>query len=268
MQEYKFLKLPSFIYLIVLPALLFIPFLGNVHLFDWDEINFAEISREMVLTGNYSEPQINFQTFTEKPPLFFWLQAAAMNIFGINEFSARLPNALLGILAICVLYAIGKKLKNKFFGFLWALVYAGTILPHLYFKSGIIDPWFNFFIFLSLYGLITAEVNKKENKNFLPWLISGGVFLGLAILTKGPAALLIAGLALGFTGYPKDFDGLSPFLIYSFLWLLHCSPQHFGWALISCNAENNLSGSLLYDSGKCSLHQMQVTRGSFFIILS
>jgi 4-amino-4-deoxy-L-arabinose transferase-like glycosyltransferase len=41
-------------------ALLFIPFLGAVHLFDWDEINFAEAAREMILTQNYSRVQINF----------------------------------------------------------------------------------------------------------------------------------------------------------------------------------------------------------------
>ena len=53
--------------------LLFAPFLGGVHLFDWDEINFAEIAREIVLSGTYLSPQLNFQPFTEKPPLFMWL---------------------------------------------------------------------------------------------------------------------------------------------------------------------------------------------------
>lgn len=52
-------------------ALLFIPFLGQVHLFDWDEINFAESAREMMVSGNYFQVQVNFQPFWEKPPLFF-----------------------------------------------------------------------------------------------------------------------------------------------------------------------------------------------------
>ena len=137
----------SLFFLVFLAAVLFIPFLGNVHLFDWDEINFAEIAREMVVTDKYSQPQINFQSFTEKPPLYFWLQSGCMNLFGINEFSSRLPNALLGILVLPVLFLTGRKLKDRSFGFLWAIIYACTILPHLYFKSGIIDPWFNFFIF-------------------------------------------------------------------------------------------------------------------------
>ena len=60
------------IYLIILLAgsLLFFPFLGKVALFDWDEINFAEIAREMIVTKDYLNVQINFQPFWEKPPLF------------------------------------------------------------------------------------------------------------------------------------------------------------------------------------------------------
>ena len=69
--------------------LLFAPFLGGVHLFDWDEINFAEIAREMVLSGNYLSPQLNFQPFTEKPPLFMWLQAVSMQLFGIGVNTER-----------------------------------------------------------------------------------------------------------------------------------------------------------------------------------
>ena len=43
--------------------LLFIPFLGGLHLFDWDEINFAESAREMILTGDYLTVQIDFIPF-------------------------------------------------------------------------------------------------------------------------------------------------------------------------------------------------------------
>ena len=74
---------------------LFFPFLGQSHLFDWDEINFAEAAREMIVTGDYLRVQINFQMFWEKPPFFIWLQVLSMKSFGINEFAARFPNALL-----------------------------------------------------------------------------------------------------------------------------------------------------------------------------
>ena len=59
----------------VVSAVVFLPFLGNVHLFDWDEINFAESAREMLVSGDYFRVQVGFRPFWEKPPLFFWLQA-------------------------------------------------------------------------------------------------------------------------------------------------------------------------------------------------
>jgi 4-amino-4-deoxy-L-arabinose transferase-like glycosyltransferase len=95
--------------IIILSGILFfIPFLGRVHLFDWDEINFAESAREMLVTGNYHTVQINFQPFWEKPPFFFWLQVGAMKLFGVNEFAARFPNAIFGIITLVTFFFIGK----------------------------------------------------------------------------------------------------------------------------------------------------------------
>ncbi|HKL32668.1 MAG TPA: hypothetical protein VJ919_09045, partial [Tangfeifania sp.] len=70
------------LFISVAAAFLFIPFLGGVHLFDWDEINFAEAAREMIVTGDYLTVQINFQPFWEKPPLFIWMQVLSMKLFG------------------------------------------------------------------------------------------------------------------------------------------------------------------------------------------
>lgn len=174
---------------ILLGVLFFLPFLGHIHLFDWDEINFAESAREMLVSGNYSRVQIDFQPFWEKPPLFFWMQATAMHIFGVNEFAARLPNALIGILTLLTFFLIGRKHYDQKFGIVWALLYFGSFLPHLYFKSGIIDPVFNYFIFLGLYFLIRTiyQEDPKKSKN----AIIAGIFTGLAVLTKGPVGLLL-----------------------------------------------------------------------------
>lgn len=186
----------------LITALLFFPFLGGVHLFDWDEINFAELAREMVVTGDYLQMQINYETFTEKPPLFFWLQAISMNIFGVNEFAARFPNALMGFFVLPFLYVAGKFLYDRKFGFLWALSWLGSILPFLYFKSGIIDPIFNFFIFNGLFFLIQYMWRKKGTRDLYfsksagIYLLIAGASVGLGILSKGPVAYLIVGLCL------------------------------------------------------------------------
>ncbi len=179
-------------------ALLFIPGLGAVHLFDWDEINFAEIAREMLATHNWLQPQIGYVPFYEKPPLFMWMQAISMSVFGVNEFAARFPDALCGILSLLTVFRIGDRMRGRLFGLLWVLAYVGSILPHLYFRSGIIDPWFNLFIFLGSLAFIrmgdtqaSTGVSARQ-KNIAAVL--AGVWLGLAVLTKGPVGILIPAL--------------------------------------------------------------------------
>lgn len=211
--------------IIILSGIIFfIPFLGKVHLFDWDEINFAESAREMIVTGNYHRVQINFQPFWEKPPLFFWLQAGAMKLFGINEFAARFPNAIFGIITLVTFFLIGKKYRSPQFGFIWAISYLGTFLPHLYFKSGIIDPIFNYFIFLGMYFMyldISGEIFK--NKYLYPCL--AGLFIGLATLTKGPVGLLVFLISFFvyflFTRF-KNFPNIKKIFLFIFFFTIIC----------------------------------------------
>ncbi|MFA6571220.1 MAG: glycosyltransferase family 39 protein [Bacteroidota bacterium] len=192
-------ELRNYLLIIIIGAILFFPMLGNVNLFDWDEINFAEAAREMIATGDYLTVRIDYAPFHEKPPLFFWMQVAAMKIFGINEFASRLPNALIGILSLLLIYSIGRKLFDYRFGFIWVLAYTGSVLPFFYFKSGIIDPLFNLFIFASIYYLSeyyflylnsTAQKLIALNKD----IIFAGLLISLAVMTKGPVAYLITAL--------------------------------------------------------------------------
>jgi len=186
----------------LLGAVFFIPFLGAVHLFDWDEVNFAEISREMVITKDYTRIYVDFLPFWEKPPFFFWLQALAMQGFGINEFAARLPNAICGLITLPLLYKIGRTIHNHRLGIIWAGIYLGSILPHLYFRSGIIDPFFNLFIFCGLYLFILFYWKKAGypatglSKNQWVYLFWGGFLVGMGILTKGQVAFLVVALCL------------------------------------------------------------------------
>jgi 4-amino-4-deoxy-L-arabinose transferase-like glycosyltransferase len=183
-------RLPALIAL--LAALSFFPFLGSVHLFEWDECNFAECSREMIVTGDYLRVHVDYRPFWEKPPLFFWMQAASMKVFGVNEYAARFPNAVAGVVASVVLFLVGAKLFDRRFGVLWALVYAGSLLPHFYFRSGIIDPWFNLFMLL---GVVFLFRRYAEPERRYAWLLAAGGVVGLATLTKGPVGFLLPSLA-------------------------------------------------------------------------
>lgn len=211
-----------------LSALLFIPFIGNLHLFDWDEINFAECAREMIETGNYMRVYIDYEPFWEKPPLFFWLQVISMKIFGINEFAARFPNAVIGMIAMVALFNIGTTLKDKKFGLIWVLSYAGSILPFFYFKSGIIDPLFNLFMFLAVYFLYKTISSGNR------YYIFAGIATGLAVMVKGPVGYLLPSLTYGIIWLLKRKDkvlSIRGFFIYTLFTILTASVW-FGIELI------------------------------------
>lgn len=213
----------QYLLIIIVGALLFFPQLGQAHLFDWDEANFAEAAREMIVSGNWMRVQIDFLPFWEKPPLFIWLQAISMSIFGINEFAARFPNAVIGITTLCSLFYVGKKVHHVRVGFWWMLLYLGSWLPHFYFKSAIIDPLYNLLIFAAFYQLYNGIIKGKEKYNWL-----SGFFLGLAVLTKGPAAILIALLCL--LVYIIWHRGLGKLKFKSLLWItLSCAITSFIW---------------------------------------
>ena len=181
---------------LIFGIILFLPNLGGVHLFDWDEINFAEAAREMIQTGDYMTVRIDYHPFHEKPPVFIWMQVVSMKLFGVSEFAARLPNAIIGIITLLVLFNIGKKLFDERFGLIWAVAYCGSFLPHFYFKSGIIDPTFNLFMFLGVYYIsemyfdrqfIKPDALKSKYKN----IIFAGLAVMCAVLTKGPVGYLL-----------------------------------------------------------------------------
>lgn len=218
-------RLTTSVLIALVAGLFFIPFLGGVHLFDWDEINFAEISREMIVLKDYLRVHVDFKPFWEKPPFFFWLQVIAMKIFGVGEFAARFPNAICGIITLILLYLLGERLFNRRFGLIWVATYLGSVLPHLYFRSGIIDPWFNLWIFIGLNGIIFFRWKKDKFGFKLPqnkwfYLLLGGFLLGMGVLTKGPVAFLIVCLVLGVYFLLNGFRlFISPlhFLVYALM---------------------------------------------------
>ena len=211
-------------------GLLFIfPSLGAFNLFDWDEINFAESTREMLVSGDFFHVQINYEPFHEKPPLFFWLQALSMKYFGINAFAARFPNALLGVFTPIILFFMGTKIKNSSFGLLWSLIYMLGILPSLYFRTGIIDPYFNLFIFTSIYfGYLYLSDEEAKNKIHL---VLSGIFAGLALITKGPVAILVISIVFIFLQLIRKLKiGMTSILVF-FTTIIGCSLIWYGYEI-------------------------------------
>jgi len=102
--------------LLLLEAVVFLLGNGRVSLVDRDEPRYAQCSREMLRSGNWVVPTLLGEKRTQKPPLIYWCQAAAMRVLGDtpanDDFAARLPSAkamlvVLLLLAIAIWRAIG-----------------------------------------------------------------------------------------------------------------------------------------------------------------
>src|SRR6516164_11574713 len=90
--------------LLAVAVALTLPNLGVPSLWDIDEGNNAEAAREMMESANWIVPTFNYELRVDKPALLYWLQVAAYRLFGVNEFSARLPSALSALLAVLCTY--------------------------------------------------------------------------------------------------------------------------------------------------------------------
>ena len=90
--------------------------LGAASLWDVDEGNNAEAAREMLESGNWIIPTFNYELRVEKPALLYWMQLGAYRLFGINEWSARLPSALAALAAVLLIYELARDMFDSCVG--------------------------------------------------------------------------------------------------------------------------------------------------------
>ena len=200
-------------------ALLSLPNLGAPSLWDIDEGHNAECAREMLDSGNWLVPTFNFQLRDHKPPLLYWLQIAAYEWFGVNEFSARLPSALAALAAVLLTYELGRLMFGAGVGLLAGLILvsAGMFCAAAHFANP--DALLNaltlatFFVVCRGMSRFTcsglrfapgAECHSDhaadaKRKPTLPIssVISAAILMGLAVLTKGPVGLLLPMAVIG-----------------------------------------------------------------------
>jgi 4-amino-4-deoxy-L-arabinose transferase-like glycosyltransferase len=192
----------SFLIVAALGGLIFFYNLGAYGLWEPDEARYAEIAREMIVTHNFVVPHLNYVAYVEKPPLLYWLTAASMRVLGVNQFAARLPNALAAILGLFATFFFTFKVFDR-----RRALMAGVILA----TSGLYAVMAQV---LTTDMLLTAAITVAIFALYLHWREGGRwcwvmyVAVALGILTKGPVAAaipLIVGLV--FLWWERDFKG-------------------------------------------------------------
>ncbi len=163
--------------------------LGFPSFWDPDEAVYAVATREMLRTGDWLAPMYNGLPFFDKPILFYWLQLLAFKVFGPTEFAARLVPAVSSVGVIAATWLAGRAFFGKETGRIAALFVA--VLPATFALSAyaILDMTFTMFLFAGVVLIASAAAHDRPRRQWAGYLL-----LALALLTKGPLAIVLAGL--------------------------------------------------------------------------
>jgi 4-amino-4-deoxy-L-arabinose transferase-like glycosyltransferase len=178
----------------ILAAILYLPGLGGPALWEPDEGRYAEIAREMVISGDYVTPRDDFELYFEKPPLVYWAEAGAIQIFGVNEFAVRIPAALFSIGQVVITAALAEAMLGAAAGLMAAIVLALSPLFFGFARFATLDPALAFFLTAGLAAFYAAAGEDSFSRpQARRWLLTSAAMLGLGTLAKGPVALILGG---------------------------------------------------------------------------
>jgi len=171
-----------------------------------DEGRYAEIAREMAATGDWVTPRLNDLKYFEKPPIQYWLTAAAFRTFGVHEWAARLWPALAGFLAVLAIAGAGYALGGIALGACAGLVLAATFWQVAIAQIVTLDSGLSFFLALGFSAAVIAqrEATSESQRRLWMWLASAA--LAGATLSKGLIGIVLPGGALVvYTALTRDF---------------------------------------------------------------
>lgn len=172
--------------LLALCAVLYLPGLANHDLWNPDEPRYAEVTREMIASGDYLVPHLNGRIYTHKPPVMFWAMAlAGLLTGGLSELAVRLPSAAAAAGTVLLTHALGRRLFGERAAWIAALALATTLKVLWQARVGQIDMLLTFLVTLTAYLWVRADLEDRPAL----YAIGFGV-AGIGTLTKGPVALL------------------------------------------------------------------------------
>jgi len=194
----KLIRSPAGPYLLLLLTAMATLFfrLGTLPFLGADEPRYARIAEEMNQAGRWVTPLLQGHPWLEKPPLYYWLTIVSYRLSGVSEATARIGSAMCAVLACAAIIWLGTRLWSRRAGLLGGLILISTIGFSAFGRSASPDMPFTACCTL-VFSLLALAAARDALK---PWqVICAYVFLGLAVLAKGPVALVLAaGILLGF----------------------------------------------------------------------
>ena len=175
-------------------------------LWEPDEARYAEIAREMVQSGNYLVPHLNYVIYVEKPPLLYWLTALSYHIFGINEFAARFFPALFAIAGVAITAYFAMRTFGRRHAILSGAILATTPLYAVMAQVLLTDMILAVIMTIANFALYLHW--REDRGGFGKWWWIAAIATALGVLTKGPVAVALPVLAmLAFLAWQGELRG-------------------------------------------------------------
>ena len=181
----------AFPLLLALVALAYLLPLGTHGLWIPDETRYAQISQNMLLSGNWVSPHFMDVRYFEKPVAGYWMIAIGQALFGQNLFGVRFASALSTALSVLLCYLIARRMWNEpRKSFACALLYMSLTVIAGQAGYANLDPQFTFWVNLSLVALWFAVDSTSRGQRLIAWAVLG-LACGMGFMTKGFLAWLL-----------------------------------------------------------------------------
>jgi len=210
--------------------------LGSRPLGEPDEGRYAEVAREMFVSGNWLTPKLDGFNFFDKPALHYWATGIFYHLFGVHEWTARLWVALTGLLAIVVTGWAGKRLFDARTGWIAAVVLGSMLLFFAGAHLNTIDMSVAAFLSVGISLFLVAQFDPHAESQRTTLNLLGWASLALAVLSKGLIGLVFPAMTLVvFMLWERDWSilrrmslgwGLLIVLLIAAPWFIAISLRH------------------------------------------
>lgn len=195
--------------LLALALLAWFGTLGYRDLINPDEGRYAELSRQMLASGDWLTPRLNGLLYFEKPPLQYWASAAVFAVLGHSDFAARLWPGLAGALAVLALWWCARRIHGPTIALYAACVLGGCVwwLGNSHFIN--LDTTLSACLAGALLGFWFAQRDNASSGEARAGMALAWLAMGLAVLAKGLVGIVLpAGAMLAYMLWQRDLTPL------------------------------------------------------------
>jgi 4-amino-4-deoxy-L-arabinose transferase-like glycosyltransferase len=180
------LRRRDYLILVIFAAGLLLFRLGSKQTFSFHESLVAESAREMETTGDWLIPRIAGEPFLEKPPLAYWTVALLGEIWGLDEFVARLPSVVCGLAGVLLLANLAARYYGATIGLLAGLIQSTTVYFVVYARLAEVDIYLWLFVMAGIVIFAARWIEPVAAPGWYNGRVAFFVILGATQMTKGP----------------------------------------------------------------------------------